>query len=119
MTEQQETARASGGVVLDEKTQLENERICEKLLGWRRLTHNGVTWWEPPSTGKFQPTMLAALSFETWDEAGLILDELQRLSYDRRSAADVLLKLGDLVIGALLTPAAIRAAVLALIGEKP
>lgn len=54
----------------------ENELICEKLLGWRRLTHSGVTWWEPPSTGKFQPTMLAALSFESWAEAGLILDAL-------------------------------------------
>lgn len=59
-------------------TQEENELICEKLLGWRRLTHNGVTWWEVPSTaGEFQPCVLVTPSFTTWAEAGLILDALQ------------------------------------------
>lgn len=86
----------------------ENELICEKLLGWIRClpgskgARHGCTW------SAYEDTP----SFTTWADAGLILDELQRRSYDARGAADVLVELGDKLIGALLTPAAIRDAAL-------
>ena len=93
----------------------ENALICEKLLGWIRHNYpaNDSPAWEVPSkAGEFQPTIFVTPSFTTWAEAGLILDALQKLSYDKRSAADVLVMLGDRLIGARLTPADIRAAAL-------
>lgn len=105
----------------------ENELICEKLLGWRRLCHNDVTWWEPPSTGKFQPTMLAALSFETWDEAGMILDQFESRAPEERvdsvnyksAAGEQMKKLGILLSRGQLRPLDIRAAGLDYVRSLP
>lgn len=99
-------------------TQAENELICEKLLGWKRYVPDAYEGqdrrWKrtitlPGITGDVKEH---TPSFTTWAEAGLILEALQKLSYDKRSAADVLVLLGDRLIGALLTPADIRAAAL-------
>lgn len=61
-------------------TQEENELICEKLLGWVRHTYpaNESPAWEVPSkAGEFQPTVFVTPGFETWADAGLILDALR------------------------------------------
>lgn len=97
MTEQNEPSTPPNSHRAPDSLTTENELICEKLLGWRRLCHNDVTWWEPPSTGKFQPTMLAALSFEDWDEAGPLLEALRA-----KCAIDIHSKTGG---GWLLIPA--------------
>jgi hypothetical protein len=52
--------------------QAENELIAEKLLGWKSFKTPASIWWVLPSGRKqfFTPT------FETWAEAGLILEAL-------------------------------------------
>lgn len=52
----------------------ENELICEKLLGWRsmKVDHDARLWCVPPTRGFTRPTP----SFNTWADAGLILDAL-------------------------------------------
>lgn len=93
----------------------ESQLICEKLLGWQPCEIKGkagVVSWH--TNGRILPTP----SFDNWAEAGLILDALQKLSYDKRAAADVLISLGDLLIGARLTSAFIRAAALDYIKQS-
>lgn len=92
----------------------ENKIVCEKLLGWRKCSQdskgarNGFDWEENEDTP----------DFSSWGQTGLILDALQKLSYDKRAAADVLITLGDLLVGARLTPAFIRAAALDYIKQS-
>jgi hypothetical protein len=97
----------------------ENALICEKLLGWKRNEHNGTVWWVEESSLAYAPTHFVVPPFVDWTDAGLLLDELQKRSYDARGAADVLLELGDKLIGALLTPAAIRVATLKYVRSLP
>lgn len=57
----------------------ENVRICEKLLGWTRsLKINNVQMWHEAPQGIYTP------SFDTWAEAGLIMDALakDRIPFD-------------------------------------
>jgi hypothetical protein len=101
----------------------ENELICEKLLGWKlagRGTFGAKMWLDRPygDDGEQWHTVVTP-SFDNWADAGLTLDELQKRSYDARGAADVLLELGDKLIGALLTPAAIRAATIKYVRSLP
>lgn len=101
----------------------ENELICEKLLRWQpvRACRSRIKEWldTPYGDDGAQWHTVVTPSFTTWAEAGLILDEIQKRSYDAQGAADVLLALGDLVIGGLLTPAAIRASVLEYVRRLP
>lgn len=103
--------------------QQENELICEKLLGWKLAGRGsfGAKMWldNPHGDDGAQWHTVPTPSFDTWADAGLILDEIQKRSYDAQGAADVLLALGDLVIGGLLTPAAIRASVLEYVRRLP
>lgn len=94
----------------------QNELICEKLLRWQRRPSEPKDLWYSPEDGK--RIWGDSPSFTNWAEAGLILDVLQKLSYDKRLAADVLVLLGDRLIGALLTPADIRAAALDYIKQS-
>lgn len=106
-------------------TQEENELICENLLGWKRLTHNDVTWWEVPSVaGEFQPSAFAAPSFTTWADAGLILEAFEI----KRELIDIALEENDWLVEVGIDghagrdtngPKAIRAAALAYIRSLP
>lgn len=60
----------------DKSTQAENERICEKLLGWERMSS---AWPGPPRWN--DKTLLGSQwpttpTFTTWAEAGLILEAM-------------------------------------------
>lgn len=50
----------------------ENEAICEKLLGWKRLIYTTGILWEHPPTGVSKTP-----AFDNWSDAGLILDALK------------------------------------------
>lgn len=57
----------------------ENERICEELLGWERVAGEGrligmIIWKPTPTTW-----CMSAPTFETWTDAGLILDAMMRI----------------------------------------
>lgn len=92
--------------------QEENELICE-WLGWKRVTSEGSTIrWNVPLDdsgrnfrGEYTPT------FRTGNDTFLMLDKLQDDGSKQLTELSVLLGRGE------LTPAAVRAAVLALIVE--
>jgi hypothetical protein len=56
-------------------TQAENEIICEKLLGWKRVSSTATrsAYWREPSGGE----RLNTPTFTSWAEAGLILEALR------------------------------------------
>jgi len=61
-------------------SQEENELICEKLLGWKLGGRNrfGTKMWldNPYGDDGAQWNTVVTPSFDTWAEAGLILDAL-------------------------------------------
>lgn len=59
---------------------IENELICEKLLGWRviRPDDDAPLWCVPPTRGFTRPTP----SFATWADAGLIAEAFARHGID-------------------------------------
>jgi len=100
----------------------ENELICEKLLGWKRLIYTTCILWERPPNGVTETP-----SFTTWADAGLILDEFESRapaervdSVNYRSVAgEQMKKLGVLLSRGELRPLAIRAAALDYVRSLP
>lgn len=90
---------------------IENEAICEKLLGWNRSSIVG--YWFPSQE---HAGTVRTPSFTTWAEAGLILEALKNVvgwePARARSQLGWLLKTGE------LTPLAVRAEALEYIRRQ-
>lgn len=109
----------------------ENELICEKLLGWKPapVTAFGHKSWYPNPYGddgeqwRSEPTP----SFDTWAEAGLILEALAKagqrpdLGYYTDCEWHCMINATDECMPNMFStgPAAIRDAALAYIGSLP
>ena len=93
--------------------QADNELICEKLLGWVRWKEPGQKMqWKNIIDGGRGWTIEDTPTFETWAEAGMILEALQRSpsSYQAMVACE---RLGERLSDSILDPTEIRAAALA------
>ncbi len=94
----------------------ESELICEKLLGWERLAGAAwsVVWNDKTTRGQQWPRTPA---FDTWADAGLILEALQNAgtaeSYDALRALDATF------YNCRLTPTAIRAVAVEYVRRLP
>jgi hypothetical protein len=102
---------------------IENEAICEKLLGWKRSSIVG--YWFPSQE---HAGTVRTPSFTTWADAGLILDALNKRvlgvevgnfgRYEAHWYCDIE-SLGPPVNKASTAPLAIRAAALEYIRRLP
>lgn len=93
---------------------IQNEIICEKLLGWVKRPSDipGISfsgWCVPNGPDESTP------SFTTWADAGLILEALQA---NHERSFSVLRSLSKILKGGLLEPADVRAAALVHIGSS-
>ncbi len=102
-------------------TEGENELICEKLLGWERITSGEATGFFFPS-----PSAIAcdAPSFTDWASAGLILEALDNeglaWTFGNGPEGDFECRVSnacDIHIYAETGPLAVRAAALAYLRE--
>lgn len=96
-------------------TQDENNLICEKLLRlkWTWIPHASLFVWADDN----RQTFSFISKFDTWAEAGLILDVLQDLG--TAAAYSALRSLDATFYNCRLKPAAIRAAALEYIRSLP
>lgn len=95
----------------------ENVSIVEKLLGWKRAGDPGVPLWLKPATATRREEQWYTSSFDTWADAGLILDVLQGLG--TAASYRALKRLDGAFYNCQLTPAAIRAAALDYVRSLP
>jgi hypothetical protein len=101
---------------------IENEAICETLLGWKRSSIVGHWFPSQEHAGTVRTP-----SFTTWADAGLILDAFEgRAPVERvdsanykSSAGEQLKKLGIVLSRGEMRPTHIRAAALAYIRSLP
>lgn len=96
------------GVLAGESaSEQENERICDRLLGWTRAeTIQGRAQWY--HHGKYGTFTLPTPSFTDWATVGLILDAMQACMH----RPDLLAELADKLAEGNLTPVEIRTAAL-------
>lgn len=114
MSEQEENKSLTIPEFLRDKDNLEreqNERICE-WLGWQLVwkgPRTGTVRWDDGKDRTWEPTP----TFRTGNDAFLMLEKLQDDGAMQLTELSILLGRGE------LTPDAVRAAVLARIGEQP